>query len=638
VENGPIYDSSVSFLDLYFSAIFPIQKTGQKNSDGFDSFKDAEGFTYILIDPDNQNVPESESTNSKFLLYSNPSLIDDVFRIIESPPQDIITIFQNLNKTWYYDDESDRCFFYNGSILQEITESNYLQMGFPKLSNIKNLFTFLLIKGTFKAKLLAVKLKYKGKIRMVKTVDGKMQIMFVGAVTTAMIIDLLSAFIKTPLEVGQTLLQLQGLMLFGDWFAQEGTGAAGQGVYLGKISRDITAMKSSVENYEKVLNANLWAHSIFRWNIAQTATDAFFDAAKGNLQVYKLMLQESMNREEMRTAKDAGIINIYTKESYQIWADGIRYGKYSPTGMPLNPGNHVIELRAKTKITQTFNVSIRSYEVISLGSFDDPIALDNKIGVIEKAEGAGKEYNVTLKGKVTDVKDGDTIKLYERADIDEYDIRLNYIDAAEIAHKGSRADWGSGTVANLLSWLIEKEEVTVEVTEIDHYGRMVGTIFLNGLNINLLLVKVGAVKVYEKYLSEDVKEMYLDAQNNAKKEHYGIWSYSGNPKFSLPDEVYLAKHIPIPEKTEYGGVKEKIIKAYKYKGFLKVYTTEKYKIFVDDFYKSTTERIISLTPGIHEISIQAEYKKSIKQTVEIKYNETVVIGSKENKITLENEG
>lgn len=619
MENEPEYDSNVSFFDSFFDAIFPIQQTFNLNSDGFDEYKDADGLTYIWY-------PKL----SKFLLYSNPSIADDVFRVLETSPQDLITVFQNLNKTWYYDDETDKHYFYDGYILQELNESNYMQAGLPNLSSIKKLFVSLLLKTTQRKRLR--NLIQQKKIRIIKGLNGKPRMVVEGVITTALLVDLLKAFLKTPVEVGQTLMMLQGLMLFGDWFAQEGTGAAGQGVYLGKISRDITAMKNSVETYEKVLNANLFAHSLFRYNIAQTATDAFFDAAKGNLATYKIMLAESMNRENMRTAKDAGILNVYTKESYQIWVDGIRYGKYSPTGLPINPGAHVIELRSKNKITQVFNITTKSYEVVDLGSFDNPIKLGCVSGVVEKAEGEEKKYDVTLNGKVTDVLDGDTIKLFEKDDV-EYTIRLSYIDAAEISHEGKRADWGSGAVANLLSWLIEKEEITVEVTEIDPYGRMVGTVFLCGLNINLLMVEVGAVRVYERFLSEDVKEAYLNAQDNAKRKCLGIWNYSGNPKFVLPDKAYTAKNIPVPGVA---GV-EGNIKAYKNKGFLKVYSAEKYKIFVDDFYKSTTERVVGLTPGVHEISIQIKGKKSLQQTVEIKYNETVILGSKENKITLEDE-
>jgi len=120
----------------------------------------------------------------------------------------------------------------------------------------------------------------------------------------------------------------------------------------------------------------------------------------------------------------------------------------------------------------------------------------------------------TLSGKIVDVADGDTATLLT-SNNKQIRIRLNCIDAPEKSQ-----DFGQRAKQSLIS-LIAGEYVEIKKHDVDRYGRTIGTIFLNGADINLIQVKKGLAWVYDRYCNDSD---YYRAERQAKSSHLGLWS------------------------------------------------------------------------------------------------------------------
>ena len=89
--------------------------------------------------------------------------------------------------------------------------------------------------------------------------------------------------------------------------------------------------------------------------------------------------------------------------------------------------------------------------------------------------------------------DGDTCTT-----IDGERIRLACIDTPEI--KGKKADPIPAKEArDFLNNLLVNKKVSIKRITKDRYGRTVGELFKNGLNIQKMMVEKGHGKIYEKY-------------------------------------------------------------------------------------------------------------------------------------------
>jgi endonuclease YncB( thermonuclease family) len=120
----------------------------------------------------------------------------------------------------------------------------------------------------------------------------------------------------------------------------------------------------------------------------------------------------------------------------------------------------------------------------------------------------------TLTGKVLYISDGDTLKILTGSS-KKMRIRLAGIDTPE---KGQ--PYGK-EAKQALSVLTLQKQVTIDVQTIDRYGRMVGLVYVQGLNVNSELVRQGMAWVYRRY-TNDEKLYALEAK--AKKEKRGLWS------------------------------------------------------------------------------------------------------------------
>ncbi len=122
-------------------------------------------------------------------------------------------------------------------------------------------------------------------------------------------------------------------------------------------------------------------------------------------------------------------------------------------------------------------------------------------------------FSGQITGRVISVIDGDTIRILT-PDKQNIKIRLNCIDAPE-----KRMPYGKKSKYHL-SDLIFGKEVTVITHGRGHYGRIIGTIILNGRDINLEQVKAGMAWVYRKYCHAP---KYYEAEKYAREHKLGLW-------------------------------------------------------------------------------------------------------------------
>jgi endonuclease YncB( thermonuclease family) len=120
----------------------------------------------------------------------------------------------------------------------------------------------------------------------------------------------------------------------------------------------------------------------------------------------------------------------------------------------------------------------------------------------------------TISGKVVSVADGDTMTILT-ADKKQIKIRLLGIDAPERGQD-------FGTVARQqLNNLCYGKTVIVEKNDEDQYGRVLGVVYVDGMNVNEYMVRNGLAWYYRHF----VNDPRLDSlELLARKEKVNIWS------------------------------------------------------------------------------------------------------------------
>ena len=121
--------------------------------------------------------------------------------------------------------------------------------------------------------------------------------------------------------------------------------------------------------------------------------------------------------------------------------------------------------------------------------------------------------SLELVGKVIKVSDGDTVTLLTDDKI-SHKIRLNDIDAPE-----KKQAFGNKSRDNLASY-IAGEIVTVKYKSKDRYGRVLGTIYFDNLDINLQQIKNGYAWVYKQYSKN---QTYYKEEQKARDLKKGLW-------------------------------------------------------------------------------------------------------------------
>ena len=140
-----------------------------------------------------------------------------------------------------------------------------------------------------------------------------------------------------------------------------------------------------------------------------------------------------------------------------------------------------------------------------------------------------KESIRTVDGIVTQVSDGDTLKL-ETAEGTKLKIRLYGIDAPEMEKINHRTGtvskpgqpYGEEAYKALESKMLDSK-VRVDIMATDRYKRMVGIVYLNNKNINLEMVKEGWAWAYRQYLDRPYASEYLDAEKEARTKRLSLW-------------------------------------------------------------------------------------------------------------------
>lgn len=134
-------------------------------------------------------------------------------------------------------------------------------------------------------------------------------------------------------------------------------------------------------------------------------------------------------------------------------------------------------------------------------------------------------YAAEISAVVTKIYDGDTILVKEINGEGKFKIRLADIDAPE-----KRQRFGNEVTCQLNKLLFRKQ-VIIKYSSIDRYGRIIGEVYLNNVNINEMMLKNGWCWWYKNYSK---KYHYQNFQNHARKNKLGIWKNADN----IPPWIY----------------------------------------------------------------------------------------------------
>ena len=162
-------------------------------------------------------------------------------------------------------------------------------------------------------------------------------------------------------------------------------------------------------------------------------------------------------------------------------------------------------------------------------------------------------------GEQAQVIDGDTIRLLDSGRT----VRLAGIDAPE---SGQTCKLGSKTIRcgieskQFLRNLIDGQGVRCDQNGIDSYNRIIGTCFVDELELNAHMVKQGMAVAFLKY-----EDTYATEEQLAKSNSVGIWQYDFvRPQQFRSDGWNSAKNDTIPDPTcpIKGNINSKGVKIY----------------------------------------------------------------------------
>ncbi len=134
--------------------------------------------------------------------------------------------------------------------------------------------------------------------------------------------------------------------------------------------------------------------------------------------------------------------------------------------------------------------------------------------------GGGCHWPDRSPNRVTYVFDGDTVKL-----ADGGRVRLVGIDAPELGGRGRPTQPYGRKSQFYLNDLVVGQTIDIRRLGVDRYGRILGEIFLEGRNINLMMVEAGMAEVYRGRMEPGLDaDMYRRAEESARRDRRGIWS------------------------------------------------------------------------------------------------------------------
>jgi len=129
-------------------------------------------------------------------------------------------------------------------------------------------------------------------------------------------------------------------------------------------------------------------------------------------------------------------------------------------------------------------------------------------------------YAEAITGTIDSVIEGDSITIISKGK--EVEIRLFGIDTPEKTQAfGQSAKNFTGAMAS-------RGEIRVEPITKDQSGKIVGLVFVNGINLNEQIVSQGFGWVYRQYCKESYCADWLKIESNAKASQKGLWA-DANP-------------------------------------------------------------------------------------------------------------
>ncbi|MBI4825949.1 MAG: thermonuclease family protein [Nitrospirae bacterium] len=134
-----------------------------------------------------------------------------------------------------------------------------------------------------------------------------------------------------------------------------------------------------------------------------------------------------------------------------------------------------------------------------------------------------------ITGKVTKVKDGDTVVILPDSGGKSFTCRLYGIDTPEVSKKGKAGQPYSDEADKELESLILGQDVKVILNGDKTYKREVCFIENNGMDINLEMVRRGYAWAYRQYLDRPHSSDYINAEEGARNRRLGLWQQA-NPR------------------------------------------------------------------------------------------------------------
>jgi len=146
-----------------------------------------------------------------------------------------------------------------------------------------------------------------------------------------------------------------------------------------------------------------------------------------------------------------------------------------------------------------------------------------------------------VEGYISRLTDGDTVRIRAFGSRTEYKVRFLGIDAPETNYRGRSqgyyAELAKSRVGELLP-LGTSVRVIYEEDKFDMYGRLLGHIYKDGININQLLLEEGLAVMYHIWPNIEYLECYSRSTEYAIDENKGMFS-NENPLEELPFEFRL---------------------------------------------------------------------------------------------------
>ena len=123
--------------------------------------------------------------------------------------------------------------------------------------------------------------------------------------------------------------------------------------------------------------------------------------------------------------------------------------------------------------------------------------------------------HIDLAGRVVRVADGDTVTVLDRRNT-QHKVRLYGIDSPERDQPYGKA------AKNALQRLIDNRPVEVVVVAKDSYGRTVGTLYRDGVNLNEAMVAAGYAWWYQHFAPKERK--LATSEQQAREQRLGLWA------------------------------------------------------------------------------------------------------------------